>query len=87
MLDGLKKHFHHYFSLVAIFAFGLTGFYFFRYDNFFQTGLVVAMAVAYISWGIIHHIIHGDICITIILEYLAVSVLGTVILYMMLFRA
>lgn len=78
MLDGLKKHFHHYFSLVAIFAFGLTGFYFFRYDNFFQTGLVVAMAVAYISWGIIHHIIHKDIRLEIIIEYVAIAILGII---------
>lgn len=74
------KHFTHYVSLIGIFVAGILGFYFFSYDRFFQIALVVALAVSYVSWGIIHHTIHKDICLSIILEYIAVAILGVVML-------
>lgn len=74
------KHLSHYFSLITIFIAGVVGFYIFSYDRFFQIGVAVAMACAYVSWGIIHHTIHKDICLSIILEYVAVATLGVVML-------
>ena len=72
------KHFTHYVSLISIFVVGLLGFYFFSYDRFFQIAIAVALSSAYVSWGIIHHTIHKDICLTIVLEYVAVAILGLI---------
>lgn len=73
------KHLPHYISLIAIFVMGVVGFYYFSYDRAFQVGVVIALAVSYVSWGIVHHMVHKDITTSVVLEYVAVSVLGTVI--------
>lgn len=61
MMESMSKHFPHYISLIGIFIAGILGFYFFSYDRFFQTAIVIALALSYVSWGIIHHAIHKDI--------------------------
>ena len=80
------KHLPHYISLVSIFLAGVIGFFVYSYDKSFQIGVVFAMALAYISWGIIHHTIHKDICLSIILEYVAVAILGVVLMFSLIFR-
>lgn len=85
-MQNLLKHLPHYISLIGILTAGLIGFYTFSYDRFFQVGIVIALSLSYISWGIIHHTIHKDICLTIVLEYVAVAVLGTVLVLGLIFR-
>lgn len=80
------KHIPHYISLIAILIAGLVGFYIFSYDSYFQVAIAVALSVSYISWGIIHHAAHKDICWTIIFEYIAVSILGLVMILTLIFR-
>lgn len=80
------KHIPHYVSLISIFLAGTLGFYIFAYDRYFQIAIVVALSVSYISWGIIHHASHKDICWTVVFEYVAVSILGLVIVLGLLFR-
>ncbi|WKZ26048.1 MAG: hypothetical protein QY322_01920 [bacterium] len=80
------KHLPHYFSLITIFIAGIVGFYVFSFDRFFQIGVAVAMASAYVSWGIIHHTLHKDICLSIVLEYFSVAILGLVMVFTLIFR-
>lgn len=42
---------------------------------------VTIAAAAYVSWGIIHHARRGDLHLKIVLEYLALALLGVVITY------
>lgn len=79
-MESLKKHLPHYISLFAIFGAGLIGFYVFSYDRGFQMAVAIALGLSYISWGIIHHAIHKDICLSIIMEYVAISILGVVLI-------
>lgn len=72
------KHFTHYVSLIGILIAGILGFYFYSYDRSFQIAVTVALATSYVSWGLIHHAIHKDICPSIVLEYVTVAVLGAV---------
>jgi len=85
-MQKFKKHIPHYFSLIGVFVAGIIGFYVYSYDRFFQIGVVVALAAAYVSWGIIHHTIHKDICLTVVLEYIAVAILGVTIVLSLIFR-
>lgn len=85
-MQSLSKHFPHYISLIGTFIAGILGFYFYSYDRSFQVGVVVALSSAYVSWGIIHHAIHKDICLQIILEYIAIAVLGIVIAFSLIYR-
>jgi hypothetical protein len=81
------KHLSHYFSLITIFAAGIIGFYAFSYDRSFQLSVLIALALSYISWGIIHHTIHKDICLAIVLEYIVVAILGVVMVFSLIFRS
>ncbi|HCR36433.1 hypothetical protein A2130_02080 [Candidatus Woesebacteria bacterium GWC2_33_12] len=81
------KHIPHYVSLISIFIAGLIGFYVFLYDTYFQVAIAVALSFAYVSWGVIHHAAHKNICWTIIFEYVAVAILGLIMVLTLIFRA
>jgi hypothetical protein len=81
------KHFPHYFSLLGIFAFGLLGFFLFPYDKKFLVALSFALSLSYVSWGIIHHYIHEELYLSIVLEYVAVAILGCVFILSIIYRS
>ena len=85
-MQSIIKHLPHYFSLITIFIAGLLGFYFFSYDKSFQVAIAVSLSASYVSWGIIHHTIHKDICLAIVLEYLAIAILGSILVLSLIFR-
>lgn len=85
-MESFKKHIPHYFSLIAIFFVGVMGFYLFSYDKVFQIGVAVALATSYVSWGIIHHAIHKDISLSVVLEYVAVAILGLIMILSLILR-
>ncbi len=87
MFKSKYKDLPHYVPLVAIFIAGIVGFYIFSYDRTFQLAVALSLSLSYVSWGIIHHTIHKDICLTIVLEYLAVAILGTVMILSLIYRA
>lgn len=86
-MESLKKHLPHYISLFAIFGAGLIGFYLFSYDRGFQMAVAISLGLSYVSWGVIHHTIHKDICLQIILEYVAIAILGVIAVFSLIFRA
>lgn len=86
MIESMSRHLPHYISLVGILVAGILGFYFFQYDRYFQTAIVTALAVSYVSWGVIHHAVHKDICLSIIIEYLSISILGLIIALTLIYR-
>ena len=85
-MQSFLKHWPHYLSLIAILIAGLIGFIIFSYDKVFQIGVSIALSSAYISWGIIHHTIHKDISLSVVLEYVAVSILGMIMVLSLIFR-
>jgi hypothetical protein len=86
MMESMSKHLPHYISLIGILIAGILGFYFFSYDRFFQTAIITALAVSYISWGVIHHAVHKDICFSVIMEYVTISILGLIIALTLIYR-
>jgi hypothetical protein len=70
------KHLPHYMPLLGIFGAGVLAFFLFSYDKQFQIGVAISVAAGHISWGVVHHLMHKDLSPEIVLEYLAVSVLG-----------
>lgn len=86
-MKRIAKHLPHYLSLIGILLAGLVGLYFFSYDKLFQAGVASAMAIAYIGWGVVHHSIHRDLSLSVVIEYLMVASLGLVIIFSLLFTA
>lgn len=90
MIDHTKrftKHVQHYLPLVGVLVAGVLGFFLFSYDRAFQVILLVAVAVSYVAWGVIHHKMHDDLHLSVIVEYIVIATLGLVIVFSLLFRA
>ena len=78
-MKQITKHFPHYFPLLGIFLAGFLGIIYFSYDRVFQVAVLMAVAVSYVIWGIIHHLIHRDLYLEVVLEYLAIATLGLIV--------
>jgi hypothetical protein len=85
-MKNLAKLFPHYFPLLGIFIAGIVGFSIFLYDKTFQIIIASAIAVAYVVWGVIHHLIKKDLYLSVVVEYMVVATLGLVILFSIIFR-
>jgi hypothetical protein len=81
MLKKIAHDLPHYLSLFGILGVSFVGFYVFAYDRVFQESIAVALAASYVVWGIVHHHIHRDLHLSVVMEYIAVSLVGLVIIY------
>lgn len=73
----MTRHFSHYLVLFGLLAATILGFNLFSWDRAFQTAIIVAMAASYVSWGIVHHFLHDDLYFEVVIEYVAIAVLGS----------
>lgn len=81
MIKRISHDLPHYLSLFGILFVAFLGFYFFSYDRTFQISIAIALAAAYVAWGIVHHYIHKDLHFSVVMEYVAVSIVGLIIIY------
>lgn len=79
-MSDFTKHFSHYLSLIGVIIASLAGIIVFGYDKSFQTAIIISAGVSYVIWGIVHHHIHEDLNLKIILEYASAAGLGVVVL-------
>jgi hypothetical protein len=85
-MKAFIKDLSHYLVLFGILLAGFAGLILFSYDKIFQTAVVSALVLSYVSWGIIHHHLHKDLHFEVVLEYLIVAVLGFVIIFSVIIR-
>ena len=81
------KHLSHYLGLIGVFAAAVVGIYVFGYDRSLQMAVVIATAAAYVAWGIVHHWLHRDLYLSVVIEYLVVAILGVILVFSLIFRA
>jgi hypothetical protein len=86
-MRSISRHLPHYLSLIGILAVGTVGFVIFSYDKVFQMGILIAVAAGYLTWGIVHHAIHRDLNLSVVIEYLVVAILGFVVVFSLIFRS
>ncbi len=86
-MRSLSRHLPHYLSLIGILVASLIGFYAFSYDKNFQAAVAISLAAAYVSWGVVHHAIHKDLYLDVIVEYLVFAILGLVFILSVIFRS
>lgn len=70
------KHLVYYLSLAAILIAGVLVAGYLHGQKQMQIAIVVLIAVFYVVWGIVHHIAEHSFSIKIVLEYIAIAVLG-----------
>lgn len=82
----IKEHFSHYLALLLILVFGFVAFVYFQ--RFPQAQILSAFLTAsfYVLWGITHHYLEGDLHLRVIAEYLAIALLGFLILFSLVNR-
>ncbi len=82
----IKEHLGHYLVLLFILISGAFSFVYFQRFPQSQIVSIFLTASFYVLWGVIHHHLEGDLHPRIIFEYLAVSLLGFLILWSMINR-
>jgi hypothetical protein len=87
MMKEIAKQLPHYLSLAGILIAGIIGFVVFSYERAFQIAVAIGLALAYVAWGIIHHAIHRDLHLSVVIEYIVVASLGLVVILSLIFRA
>lgn len=73
------SHISHYFVLFGLLAITVGGFWFFSWDKAFQVSIAIAMVASYVAWGVVHHWLHDDLYLEVVVEYLGIAVLGSVL--------
>ena len=86
-MKGISGHLPHYFVLFGILIAGILAFILFSYDRNFQMIVATSVAIAYVVWGLVHHLIHRDLYFSVVLEYLAVAALGLVMVFSLILRS
>lgn len=80
------RHLPHYTTLFSILLAGFAGLVLFSYDRNFQIAVAMATAVSYVAWGIVHHLVHKDLHLETVIEYIAIAALGLIILFSLVIR-
>ena len=86
-MRNFAKHTSHYLPLLGILLLGVLAFALFSYDRGFQIAVSIAVALAYVAWGVRHHHLHRDLHLSVFIEYLIVASLGLVIVFSLIFRS
>lgn len=86
-MRSISKHLSHYIPLFGVLAFGFIGFLLFSYDRVFQIATAISTALAYVLWGVVHHYIHRDLNVSVIVEYLVIASLGLVVIFSLIFKS
>ena len=85
-MKRIAKHLPHYAPLLGIFALAVVAFLISSYDRLFLMGVSIAVAASYVAWGVVHHSIHRDLHLSVVVEYIVVAALGLVIVFSLLLR-
>ncbi|KKS94748.1 MAG: hypothetical protein UV71_C0019G0007 [Microgenomates group bacterium GW2011_GWC1_43_13] len=85
-MKSFTKHLSHYLTLFGILLAGFAGLILFSYDRNFQVAVAFALSLSYVAWGVSHHYLHKDLHIETFFEYLAVAVLGFIVIFSLIIR-
>lgn len=79
MIEDIKSHFWHYLVLVLIIGCGGLVFGFYP-DKAVKFKVAALVALAYIFWGIFHHLTEGNLNFKIVVEYTLIGALAIILL-------
>jgi lipopolysaccharide export LptBFGC system permease protein LptF len=84
MSKKINEHVLYYISLVIIFALGSLLISSVAPNKLLQLLIFILIAVFYVIWGILHHLINHEITSKIVVEYILIGVLGIAIMFFLL---
>ncbi len=80
-IEEIKEHLSHYLVLLFILVSGGLAFWYFHRFPQIQTVSIFLTASFYVLWGVVHHYLEGDLHLRILAEYVAVALLGFLVLF------
>ncbi len=86
-MNELTRHFNHYAPLLGIFIICFLGFWIFSYNRSFQIATAGATCIAYVVWGAVHHHLHKDLHLEVIIEYILFAIIGFLIMASLIGRS
>lgn len=87
LTDDIKLHLSHYITLLVILNIGVGAFFFFKFNPSYQAVIVVLTSASYVLWGVVHHLLCGDLHLKIVLEYILIALLANLLVLSLIFRA
>ncbi len=78
MHQRVKKHLLYYIFLLFLLSIGILLGFQTAYNRSLQIEVLILTALAYISWGIFHHVVEHNITAKIVIEYVLIGILGVV---------
>lgn len=79
MIESIKTHFWHYAILATIILVGGIAF-FSSSDRTIKLQVGILTALAYILWGVFHHLLENNLNLKIMVEYTLIGVLAIILL-------
>lgn len=79
MQSKALKHFWYYLAFISVELSGLFGVFYFSYDKYLQLLVVSLMALFYVVWATLHHLLHHDLHPKVVLEYILIGILGVLV--------
>ncbi len=80
----MKGHIVHYIVLFLILSGGAGVFVVSQGNTAIQLLIGIATSLAYMAWGIIHHVMIGDMHRKVVIEYVVISTIAIVLLVIVL---
>lgn len=80
----MKKHLWYYLSFFVILGGGIFLVLQSQGDKILQLNFVILLAILYIVWGLLHHLVHHSMSIKIMIEYIVVALLGIAVVFFIL---
>lgn len=73
MKHTVKEHLSHFLPLAIVCLTGLFLALQFSYDPRIQMAILIAVAMFYVAWGVVHHITHHTFATKIVVEYVLIA--------------
>lgn len=75
-----KFHYIHFIVLLIILALGIGLFFYTQSNRMLQLAVGIATAIAYITWGVIHHAMQRDLYAKVVVEYVLMGLIAILLL-------
>ena len=79
-MENIQKHFWHYLVYLFIFGGGLLLIFVTRGNSNTQAMLILMTAFLYFLWSMVHHYVHHQLKVRVVVEYILIMMLGTVLM-------
>ena len=80
MIKNFQKHFTHYLVYLVIFCGGLALLVATKGNTKVQALSVLLIAFLYFLWSMVHHYVHHQLHVKVVVEYILIVTLGTVLI-------